>query len=103
MRPPRPPAFSSLQGKLTARERLTALLDPGSFLECGALVTHRCTDFGMQRQRPYGGRKQRGVGGSKGDMRGEFLQGCALYCRAALLLPHTPNPLHPPPAQATAW
>jgi propionyl-CoA carboxylase beta chain len=34
-------------GKLTARERIEALLDPGSFQEFDALVTHRCTDFGM--------------------------------------------------------
>ncbi len=34
-------------GRLTARERLELLLDPGSFREAGQLVTHRCTDFGM--------------------------------------------------------
>ncbi len=34
-------------GKLTARERLELLLDPGSFVELDKLVTHRCTDFGM--------------------------------------------------------
>jgi len=36
------------QGKLTARERLELLLDPGSFVETDRLVTHRCTDFDMQ-------------------------------------------------------
>jgi len=35
-------------GRLTARERIDALLDPGSFVELGVFVTHRCTDFGMQ-------------------------------------------------------
>jgi len=38
-------------GKLTARERIEALLDPGSFQELDALVVHRCHDFGMERQR----------------------------------------------------
>lgn len=35
------------RGKLTARERLTALLDPGSFEEWDTFVRHNCTDFGM--------------------------------------------------------
>ncbi len=34
-------------GKLTAHERIALLLDPGSFDEMDALVTHRCQDFGM--------------------------------------------------------
>ena len=38
-------------GKLTARERLDLLLDPGSFVEIGRFVTHRASDFGMQAQR----------------------------------------------------
>jgi propionyl-CoA carboxylase beta chain len=38
-------------GKLTARERVELLLDPGSFVEIDALVTHRCRDFGMEEQR----------------------------------------------------
>ena len=33
--------------KLTARERINALLDEGSFVEIDAFVTHRCTEFGM--------------------------------------------------------
>ena len=39
------------RGKLTARERLSILLDEGSFQELGALATHNLTDFGMQQQR----------------------------------------------------
>ena len=35
------------KGKLTARERLEKLLDPGSFEEFDMFVQHRCTDFGM--------------------------------------------------------
>jgi propionyl-CoA carboxylase beta chain len=38
-------------GKLTARERVTALLDPGSFQELDALVLHRSRDFGMDEKR----------------------------------------------------
>src|SRR6516164_11400781 len=34
-------------GKLTARERVELLCDPGSFVEIGKFVTHRATDFGM--------------------------------------------------------
>lgn len=34
-------------GRLTARERLDILLDPGSFVETDRFVTHRCTNFGM--------------------------------------------------------
>jgi propionyl-CoA carboxylase beta chain len=37
-------------GKLTARERIELLFDPGSFLEIDKLVTHRCRDFGMNEQ-----------------------------------------------------
>ncbi|MGC8826316.1 MAG: acyl-CoA carboxylase subunit beta [Anaerolineae bacterium] len=42
------------QGKLTARERLELLLDKGSFTELDRFVTHRCYDFGMERQRILG-------------------------------------------------
>src|SRR5512140_3782281 len=37
-------------GKLTARERIDLLFDPGSFNEVDKLVTHRCRDFGMEQQ-----------------------------------------------------
>jgi propionyl-CoA carboxylase beta chain len=37
--------------KLTARERLDLLLDPGSFVELDKLVVHRCTDFGMDKNK----------------------------------------------------
>src|SRR5213082_2437002 len=36
-------------GKLTARERLELLFDPGTFEEIDKLVTHRCRDFGMDQ------------------------------------------------------
>ena len=37
-------------GKLTARERIEFLLDPGSFEELDPFVRHRCRDFGMDEQ-----------------------------------------------------
>lgn len=40
--------------KLTARERIHYLLDEGSFEEMGILVTHRTTDFGMDKEIYYG-------------------------------------------------
>ena len=39
------------KGKLTARERLSILLDEASFQELGALATHHTTDFGMDQHR----------------------------------------------------
>ncbi|WP_339636496.1 acyl-CoA carboxylase subunit beta [uncultured Sulfitobacter sp.] len=42
------------RGKLTARERVDLLLDEGSFEEFDMFVTHLCTDFGMQDQKPAG-------------------------------------------------
>src|SRR6187431_2644974 len=40
--------------KLTARERIDYLMDEGSFEEIGMLVTHRTTDFGMEKEMYYG-------------------------------------------------
>jgi acetyl-CoA carboxylase carboxyltransferase component len=42
------------RGKLTARERLDILLDPGSFEEIDSLVVHRTTDFGLAERKPLG-------------------------------------------------
>ena len=42
------------EGKLTARERIALLFDPGSFQELDQLVVHRSTDFGMDKQRVAG-------------------------------------------------
>lgn len=39
------------KGKLTARERIDLLVDAGSFREYDAFVEHRCTDFGMEKQK----------------------------------------------------
>ena len=42
------------RGKKTARERIEALLDDGSFVEFDALTRHRSTNFGLDKNRPYG-------------------------------------------------
>jgi propionyl-CoA carboxylase beta chain len=42
------------KGKKTARERIDALLDPGSFVELDELARHRSTNFGLENNRPYG-------------------------------------------------
>lgn len=42
------------KGKLTARERIEALMDPGTFVEVAMFAQHQCTDFGMEKNRPLG-------------------------------------------------
>ncbi|HHZ02360.1 MAG TPA: methylmalonyl-CoA carboxyltransferase [Tissierellia bacterium] len=42
------------KGKLTARERILKLLDQGSFVEIDAFVEHRCTNFGMEKNKAPG-------------------------------------------------
>jgi len=58
-------------GKLTARERIERLIDPGTFVEIDKFVTHRCTDFGMQDQKIPGDGVVTGYG--KVDGRQVFL------------------------------
>src|SRR5829696_7069366 len=42
------------KGKMTARERIDALLDEDSFVEMDELARHRSTAFGLEKNRPYG-------------------------------------------------
>lgn len=42
------------QGKMTARERIAKLLDPGTFCEMDKFVVHRCTNFGMEKRHILG-------------------------------------------------
>lgn len=42
------------KGKLTARERVELLMDPGTFEEIGMLVTHRSSEFGLDKQKFLG-------------------------------------------------
>lgn len=54
------------QGKLTARERVDQLLDPGSFVEIGRFVTHDTTDFGMAENTVLGDGVITGMGRIQG-------------------------------------
>ena len=56
------------RGKLTARERIELLLDADSFEEFDMFVAHRCTDFGMEEQRPAGDGVVTGWGTINGRM-----------------------------------
>lgn len=42
------------QHKLTARERIDLLFDQGTFVEYDKFVTHRCTQFGMEKEKHWG-------------------------------------------------
>jgi acetyl-CoA carboxylase carboxyltransferase component len=42
------------KGKLTARERIELLVDPNSFEEYDMFLTHRCSNFGMDKSHPFG-------------------------------------------------
>jgi propionyl-CoA carboxylase beta chain len=56
------------KGKLTARERLEVLLDEGSFEEYDMFVTHRATEFGMEKQKIAGDGVVTGWGTINGRM-----------------------------------
>ncbi|MFY0622114.1 MAG: acyl-CoA carboxylase subunit beta [Pelagimonas sp.] len=56
------------RGKLTARERVELLLDDGSFEEYDTFKAHRCTEFGMEANRPYGDGVVTGWGTINGRM-----------------------------------
>ena len=55
-------------GKLTARERIGALLDEGSFVETDTMVQHRCENFGMERKRYDGDGVVTGYGTIEGRL-----------------------------------
>jgi propionyl-CoA carboxylase beta chain len=67
------------KGKLTARERLHFLLDEGSFQEIGALVMHRCRDFGMEDQQFYGDGVVTGFGTVNGRIVYVFAQDFTVF------------------------
>ncbi|CCH78589.1 putative acyl-CoA carboxylase (Putative Propionyl-CoA carboxylase) [Nostocoides japonicum T1-X7] len=50
---PRATERQHARGKLTARERVALLLDPGTFTELGTFRRHEASGFGLERQRPY--------------------------------------------------
>ncbi|MCC6748107.1 MAG: acyl-CoA carboxylase subunit beta [Deltaproteobacteria bacterium] len=66
-------------GKLTARERVEALLDPGTFVELDRLALHRCTDFGMAEQRVLGDGVVTGYGEVRGRLTYVFAQDFTVF------------------------
>jgi propionyl-CoA carboxylase beta chain len=66
-------------GKLTARERMDALFDPGSFEETDKFVTHRCLDFGMADQVIPGDGVVAGVGRVSGRVVYAFAQDFTVF------------------------
>ena len=67
------------KGKLTARERISLLMDPGSFEEIGALVLHRTKDFGMEDQQFYGDGVITGYGTVNGRLVYVFAQDFTVF------------------------
>lgn len=67
------------KGKLTARERVEYLLDEGSFEEVGMLVTHRTTDFGMDKEIYYGDGVVTGYGTIHGRLVYVFAQDFTVF------------------------
>ena len=66
-------------GKLTARERIELLLDPGTFVETDRFVTHRCTDFGMEEQKIPGDGVVTGYGKVNGRLLFLFAQDFTVF------------------------
>ncbi len=67
------------KGKMTARERVLALLDDGSFAELDEFSRHRSTAFGMEKNRPYGDGVIIGVGAIHGRPVCVFSQDVAIF------------------------
>lgn len=67
------------KGKLTARERLHFLLDEGSFEEIGSLVTHRSTDFGLDKEKYLGDGVVTGYGTINGRLVYVFSQDFTVF------------------------
>lgn len=65
--------------KLTARERVNYLMDEGSFEEIDALVTHRTTDFGMEKEQYYGDGVITGYGTVNGRLVFVFAQDFTVF------------------------
>jgi propionyl-CoA carboxylase beta chain len=67
------------KGKLTARERLHFLLDEGSFEEIGMFVTHRSTEFGLEREKYLGDGVVTGFGTVNGRLIYVFSQDFTVF------------------------
>jgi propionyl-CoA carboxylase beta chain len=66
-------------GKYTARERINMLLDPGTFVEIDKLVTHRATDFGMDKNKIPGDGLVAGYGKMDGRLVYVFAQDFTVF------------------------
>lgn len=62
------------KNKLTARERIHFLMDEGTFEEIGMLVTHRSTNFGLDKNKPFGDGVVTGYGNINGRLTYVFAQ-----------------------------
>jgi propionyl-CoA carboxylase beta chain len=72
-------AAQHAKGKLTARERLELLFDPGSFEEWDMFVEHRCQDFGMAKQKIPGDGVVTGYGTVNGRLVFAFSQDFTVF------------------------
>ncbi|GAB4166170.1 MAG: acyl-CoA carboxylase subunit beta [Thalassobaculales bacterium] len=72
-------AAQHAKGKLTARERIDLLLDPGSFEEWGMFVEHRSSDFGMAEQKVPGDGVVTGYGTVNGRLVFVFSQDFTVF------------------------
>jgi propionyl-CoA carboxylase beta chain len=72
-------AAQHAKGRLTARERLSVLLDPGSFEEYDMFVEHNCADFGMEKQRIPGDGVVTGSGTINGRLVYVFAQDFTVF------------------------
>jgi propionyl-CoA carboxylase beta chain len=67
------------KGRQTARERIDQLLDPGSFVELDALTRHRSTNFGIEKNRPFGDGVVTGTGTIDGRPVAVFSQDATVF------------------------
>ena len=67
------------EGKMSARERIEFLLDENSFEEFDKMITHRCTDFGMDEQKVYGDGFVTGYGKIEGRLAFVFAQDFTVF------------------------
>ncbi len=67
------------RGKLTARERIQLLFDPGTFEELDPFVQHRCTDFGLEKQKVLGDAVVTGYGKINGRTTFVFSQDFTVF------------------------
>jgi propionyl-CoA carboxylase beta chain len=67
------------EGKMSARERIEFLLDEGTFEELDKMVTHGCTDFGMEKQKIFGDGFVTGYGRIEGRLVFVFAQDFTVF------------------------